>query len=359
MTEIKKTEVAKVDPQTAVQKTHGQRFMEKVVTEMKSFGVANLSDSQKRLIQKYYIAVDAALKMAEEKRVKQSEQYRDPLSYTWNNVNLEGLSTKAAAYSKIGLDPSLPNHLNFIPTKNKTTNKYDIVFIDGYRGKELVAKKYALEAPVDVTVELKYSTDKFRAIKKDHQNPIESYEFEITDPFDRGTIEGGFYYISYADPKKNRLVVMSAKEIEKRKPKYASAEFWGGEKDDYANGQKTGKKVEIEGWKDEMYRKTIMRKAFGDFAIDGDKIDPAYVQILENDQELSTEDVSNQIDQGAHKETLKIQESTVDAEHSVVEEQTEPTPLLPLEEPKAKKEKKVDPQQPAATTPPPPSEKLF
>jgi len=28
-------------------------------------------------------------------------------------------------------------------------------------------------------------------------NKVESYEFEVTNPFDRGEIVGGFYYHSY------------------------------------------------------------------------------------------------------------------------------------------------------------------
>jgi recombination protein RecT len=130
---------------------------------------------------------------------------------------------------KLGLDPLQPNHINLIPYANKTTQVYDIGMILGYKGLEIKAHKYGLDVPDSTTIELIYSTDKFRPIKKDARTAIESYEFEITNAFERGTVIGGFYYHSYNDnPSKNKLVILSLKDIEKRKPKTASVEFWGG-----------------------------------------------------------------------------------------------------------------------------------
>ena len=40
-------------------------------------------------------------------------------------------------HTRIGLDPSQKNHINPIPYKNNAKNKYDIGFIEGYRGIEL------------------------------------------------------------------------------------------------------------------------------------------------------------------------------------------------------------------------------
>lgn len=331
----KKNEVAKADNVPSTEVAHselsmGQRFMAKVQSEMvTSTGINQVTDSQKRLIQSYYIAIDQALKSAEEKRLGQSEKFRPNLAYTWKNVNMETLAIRVMAFSKIGFDPSLPNHLSFVFHKNKAGTQYEVTFLEGYRGKELKAKKYALDVPIATTVELKYTTDHFRPIKKDHKNPVETYEFEIKNPFERGEIEGGFYYHQYADATKNKLVIMSAKDIEKRKPQYAAAEFWGGDKDEYKDGAKTGKKIQVEGWKDEMYRKTVARAAFGDLTIDPEKIDQNYMQLLANEQELPTEDVSMQIEQGAHKENL-----TIDAHHTEVTEDVAPEENKEEEKPK-------------------------
>ena len=69
-------------------------------------------------------------------------------------------------------------------------------------------------------------------------------------------------------------------DIEKRKPKYASAEFWGGEKDKWENGKKVGKES-IAGWYHEMCWKTIYRAAYNSVTIDGKKIDQSFLRMAE------------------------------------------------------------------------------
>ena len=38
-------------------------------------------------------------------------------------------------------------------------------------------------------------------------HPVASYEFEITNPFDRGDIVGGFGYLEYDDPTQNLSLI--------------------------------------------------------------------------------------------------------------------------------------------------------
>jgi hypothetical protein len=52
-------------------------------------------------------------------------------------------------------------------SKNNKTKKYDISFITRYRGLELKAKKYGLDVPDAVIVELVHANDHFKSIKKD------------------------------------------------------------------------------------------------------------------------------------------------------------------------------------------------
>jgi recombination protein RecT len=256
------------------------RFMNKVMTEFTSgVGEVALTKFQKRLAQNYFIAVNTTLQKAELKRLKKEEKYRDPVPVTWANVNMEGLAQDVVACARIGLDPAQRNHIGITPFKNNSTNKYDLVFIEGYRGVELKAEKYGLNVPDQIVVELVFSTDKFRSVKKSFQNKVESYEFEITNEFDRGAIIGGFYYHGYsASPEKNKLVVMSLKDILKRKPKYASPEFWGGEKDKWENGKKVGKE-QTDGWFEKMAYKTVYRAAYGDITIDSQKIDDDFLRL--------------------------------------------------------------------------------
>lgn len=291
--------------ETALEKKEismSERFMNKVILEFTSgVGDIALTEFQKRLAQNYFVSLDSSLKSADEKRLKKSEKYRDPLPITWANVNMEILARNVVAYARIGLDPMQKNHISMMPFKNNNTGKYDIVFIEGYRGIELKGKKYGLDVPDSVIVELVYSGDRFKSIKKDRNNPYESYEFEISDDFNRGDIIGGFYFHIYNDaPEKNKLVVMALKDILKRKPAYASPEFWGGEKDIWENGKKTGKE-HTDGWYEKMCYKTVYRAAYNDITIDSQKIDDDYLAMRQMEMSLTELKVAEEIDNNANK----------------------------------------------------------
>lgn len=292
---------------TKAEPTQSERFMTKVISEFgSSVGEVALTNFQKRLAQNYFIALDAVLKTAEEKRMKKAERYRDPVALTWANVNMDKLSRDVVAYARIGFDPAQANHINLIPFKNNNTGKYDIAFIEGYRGLELKSVKYGLEVPDHVTVELVYSNDYFAPIKKDANNPHESYEFQIKNPFDRGKILGGFYFHSFIKtPEKNKLVMMTLKEIEKRKPDHASAEFWGGEKDKWENGQKVGKE-KVEGWYDKMCWKTVYRAAHNDITIDSQKIDDDYLRLKQIESDQAEAEVSEEIRANANRDVIDV-----------------------------------------------------
>lgn len=292
-----------------VEKTMSERFLEKVTAEFTSgVGVIALTDFQKRLAQNYFISIDATLKTAEEKNSKKNTP---DTPITWANVNMESLARSVVSAARIGFDPAQKNHINMIPFKNNTTKKYDIGFIEGYRGMELKAMKYGLDIPDSVIIELVYSTDNFIPIKKDFRNKVESYEFTITDAFNRGDIRGGFYYHIYTNnPEKNKLIMFSMKEIEKRKPKYASAEFWGGDKDKWENGKKVGKE-KVEGWLDSMCYKTIARAAYNNITIDSQKIDNDYMQLNQNERSFKNAEVAAEIESQANIEAIDIEHEQV------------------------------------------------
>ena len=279
-----------------VQLSHSERFAQAVEREFSgNAGQIVLTSFQRKLCQNYFIKIDSILKDAELKRQKKAEKYRDPLALTWENMNMQKLAVDVIAFSGVGLDPTQPNHINPIPYKNNGLNKYDIVFIPGYKGIELKAKKYGFNVPDDVIVELVCKNDVFKVFKKDLKNKVEGYQFDIADSFDRGEIVGGFYYHVYFDkPEKNKLRVFTLKDIEKRKPDYASADFWGGEKDKYVNGQKQGKET-VEGWFEEMAYKTIYRAAFSAITIDSEKIDENYMAVIQKEQETRDFQISNEI----------------------------------------------------------------
>ncbi|MSU03545.1 recombinase RecT [Tissierella pigra] len=302
-----------------------QRFTNAMVQEFQSgVGAVALTDFQQRLAQNYFIAIDAALKTAETNRLRKSEKYRDPLAYTWNNVDMNLLARNLVSYARIGLDPAQKNHIHAMPFKNNSTNKYDIVFIEGYRGLELKAHKYGLDIPDAVIIEVVYSTDTFKPIKKSRTNKVEEYEFEITNPFDRGEIIGGFYYHQYNDnPSKNKLVIMTLKDIEKRKPRHGNIDFWGGEKDVWENGRKTGKKEKVEGWYEEMVYKTIHRAAYNDIAIDSQKIDDDYLKLKQLENQATENMVMTEIEENANMEMLDFNDEVDEETGEIMEVEAE------------------------------------
>jgi len=298
---------------TTTEPTMSERFMVKVVNEFGSgVGDIALTQYQRRLAQNYFIALDGVLKTAEEKRLKKLEKYRDPLSLTWQHVNMPLLARNVVAAARIGWDPLEKNHVHLIPYKNNTTNLYDIGFIPGYRGLELKAMKYGLDVPSSVTVELVYKNDKFVMFKKDRENKVEGFSFDVTTPFDRGELVGGFYYHSFAsNPEKNKLVVFSMKDILKRKPKYAGPEFWGGERDVWEKDEKTGKNKKagtetVEGWFEEMCFKTIYRAAYGSITIDSQKIDDAYQSLQQSEASIRDAAMETAYQEKANQEIIDI-----------------------------------------------------
>lgn len=299
------------------------RFTQAVVMEFQSnSGNVQLTDQMKRLLQNYFVKLDSILKENETKRLKQSESSRDPLSFTWANVNMSKMAQECVSFAMLGLDPMLANHIFLIPYKNATTQKFDIGFLKGYRGMEIVSMKFGLNPPIDTIIEVIYENDTFKSRKKDANNPIESYTFEINDDFNRGAIKGGFWYQEFSDPKKNKLVTMTLAQIEKRKPKYASPEFWGGEKVVWENNKPTNKKEKIEGWADEMAYKTLARNAYNSITLDGDKINDHFVSAMQLESDYKTiapvaettqETVSRTIHLEANKEAVGF-EFAADAE---------------------------------------------
>jgi recombination protein RecT len=268
-----------------------KRFTEKVLREFAVTapqGVMDLNDHQRRIIQGYFIVIDRNLKAAEEERLRKNasnseERYNNNVPCDWQHVNMTDLALDAVHYARMGLDMQEKNHLFPIPYLNKKGGFYDITFMVGYSGKQYITEMYAIVLPKSVTIEVVYSTDVFKPLKKSKSNPVESYEFDITNAFDRGDIIGGFGYIEYDEPSKNTLIIMSLNDIMKRKPPYASARFWGGKSSEWKNGKKV--EVELDGWLDEMCRKTLVREVFSGkyIPLDPGKIDDNYQYLRERE----------------------------------------------------------------------------
>jgi len=284
-----------------------ERFTNGVIGEvLKIDQSVRFSEAQNKLLKKYFIVIDGVLKTAELNRMKKSEQYRDALEIGWATVNMNKLAQDVADLSNIGIDCSLKNSVFFIPYKNNSLGKYDLVPMFGYAGMEQKARNFAIEYPKNIVFELVYSNDKFKEIKKDRNNKINTVEFEITDSFNRGSILGGFWMKEYDDESKNEVRVLSLKDIEKRKPKNASVEFWGGEKTAWKSGKQNGTET-VDGWFEEMCMKTIKRHCFDSFILSSEKMNEYATRFM------LLEETSNKINQTDDAQSNLIDEVSQNA----------------------------------------------
>ncbi len=313
---MSQTPAKKEETPNAQPASPSKRFESLVIREFETnSGEIEVTKHMRRLIQSYFIKLDSILRENETKRLQKPEQYRDALAFGWENINMAKVAQDCVAFAMIGLDPSQPNQIFMIPYKNSHTNKFDIGFMPGYKGIEIKARKYGLDIPEHVTIELVHANDDFKIVKKDFANPIEHYTLDVKNAFDRGDIIGGFYYFNYEDKTQNFVRIFSLDDILKRKPKYASPEFWGGEKDEFKDNKKTGKKEKVTGWFSEMCYKTIYRAAYGSITIDSEKINNHYVTALNAENEYiknNTIDVAytDVTEKGnAKKETLRLKKA--------------------------------------------------
>jgi recombination protein RecT len=254
MAEPQKTALAKREP------THSERFAMAVERQFAGeVGNLNFTAYEKTLAQHLFIKVDAALAEAETKRKDSSKP-----AIAWQNVNMTKLAIDAVNRVQLGIDALIPGSLYPIAYLNDRTKKYDIDLRVGYKG-ELFYKMAASRKTIrNVRIELVYATDRFTIFKAGIRQPLEGYEFEITQPFERGELVGGFGYIEYEDDKDNVLVVLSKAEIDKYKGKAMGDKFWGE-------------------WYAEMAYKTIVHRTMGKIIIDPAKINVTALAQVEAD----------------------------------------------------------------------------
>ena len=303
------------------QLTQSERFTKMVMSQYTNMtSKREFSEKEKQLIRNYFIGIDQMLAKAEESRKIKNEnnsdhKYDNPLPYDWQHINLQQLAKDLAHYARVGLDMMEPNTLYPIPYKDNKNNVYTITLMEGYNGIRYQAEKYALDPFRAVTVEVVYENDKFTPLKKSHSNPVESYEFEVPNPFDRGKPIGVFGYIEFQDAAKNKLVIFDQRAVEKRKPKYAAAEFWGGKKTEWvynpAKKKKEQQEVEIDGWVPEMYEKTMKREIYGSKHIPRDpaKIDESYQYIRNREQQYSDIVIEAEVAENANTEPITLPEA--------------------------------------------------
>jgi recombination protein RecT len=287
---------------TALSETVSVRFVAQVQRQF-SAEIGNplaFTEYEKTLAQHLFLKIDSTFKELEAKRTDVNKP-----AVTWENTNMQKLALDAVHRVNLGLDALIAGHIYPIPYLNGKTKKYDVDLRIGYVGKDYYRRQNAVEMPIDVRYELVRKNDIFKPKMKSFNNPVESYEFEITDPFNRGDVIGGFGYIMYQDPKKNKLVIVTDKDFKKSENSAMSKDFWGKHPD-------------------EMKFKTLVNRVTDKMPLDPKSVNAAsyaYVESQENDAE--TAHVEDIIKDNANKELLDFDKGkAIDAEFTE-EAQTE------------------------------------
>lgn len=194
--------------------------------------------------------------------IKLDEQLKVTLPVkTWHQISFDDFLQKSIAYANIGIDPLAKKMLSFLLYANKATGKSDVVFVEDVHCMEILARRYGINCPENITVELVYSTDAFTLKKKSLTNPVEGYELDVTEPFNRGDIIGGVSLTEFSNPIYNKVRMMSISEIEKRVRTKG------------ANGKET---TFWANYKPEMCEKTIAKNAWGKVVLDTTELSEYY-----------------------------------------------------------------------------------
>ena len=217
---------------------------------------------ERALAQHLFLKVDSCLKEFEKKRRESGKESQAP--FIWQNVNMRKLALDAVHRIQLGLDALIPAHIYPIPYFNGKEKLYDIDLRVGYRGELYYRTESAVEKPQDVRLELVYSSDEFSPMMKSHDNNVEDYTFKIVNPFNRGNIIGGFAYISYKDPQKNKLVLVSEADFKKSCQAAKSQDFWSK-------------------YPAEMRYKTLVHRAMSHLPIDPKKVNAPAFAAVESD----------------------------------------------------------------------------
>lgn len=268
--------------------TFSERFTGMVIKEYSS-SISNvkLSEFQQKLAQHLFVKIDIALKDFETKRLSKPNA-NQKLEYTWNNINLQKLAVDTVYRVELGLDALIPNHIHPVPYKNSRLNKYDIDLRVGYAGKDFYYRQMSLHPIIDIEYELVHENDEFTVIKKQVNKGVESYGFEIPEPFNRGDVVGGFGYIRYENESMNKLVLLTTADFDKSKGSAMSNEFWN-------------KHPEA------MKYKTIVHRTVSRIVLDPHKINASFAQV-END---GLKSIEHQVFEQAEDEIKTLANSEV------------------------------------------------
>lgn len=284
-----------------VEKTHGEVFLEKIQAQF----VAQMGEPtawtslQRTLAQHLFVKMDLAFRDHEIKRASNPRKKNDP-PITWKNVNMLDLANDAAKIVRWELDAEIPNHVNVMPYLNGRTKQYDIGLTLGYEGVRHVHVKFTRVPPLKVSFNLVHDDDTFDI---DYSAGWPQPIFRRGNYFKPGEVVGGFGHIEFENPRRNIVVPVEYREFEKAKKASKNVDFWGGEKDEWANGERTGRKIQVEGFEKEMQFKTVvLRVCRKHLPLDPEKINVAEVHAFtEAEMDYIEGEVQEEIEANANQ----------------------------------------------------------
>jgi len=290
------------------EQTVSERFVSMVERQWKAeIGQAVQMDDYKRtLAQHLFLHADRVLKELNQKRKTSHKEL------CWQNVNMNKTALDAVHRVNLGIDALQPNHVNVIPYYDSKLEQYNLDLRLGYEGKHYVHKTLALEPPEQIIYQLVHETDLFTPLMKNENREVESYEFEIKNPFNRGEIVGGFGYIVHKEKTKNKLVLVSREEIDKARKQAKTDDFWNREFE-------------------KMAYKTVVYRTLKHVPLDPRKVNySSYAVVESQDQDMQ---VIEEKQREANKTHIDFGSDDIqDAEFSEVEEEEQEEPPPPSEE---------------------------
>lgn len=294
-----------------IEPTISEKFIAKVQRQFQSEMGSPLAWTplQRTLGQHLYLKIDASLRDLEIKRQKNNAKRDDP-PITWANVNMTKLALDSVHRINLELDALIPNHIHVIPYLNGRTKQYDVDLRIGYMGVDHCHRRFSIDPPLDIRYQLVHDTDKF---SYGENGGIAYVNFEQTNPFSPGTVIGGFGYITFEDPRKNRVIIVEYREFEKARRSSYGTEFWGGPETKWVKEDGRNVKVETgeydERFEKEMQYKTVVLRVANKLPLDPNKVNvAAWDTITAAEIQMVQDDVDQQISQHANKETLALDE---------------------------------------------------
>lgn len=245
-------------------------------------GKVVFSEKERQLGRNLFSHITQSLNTQELRRLESSSG-NNIAPYNWGNIDMEDLSIAAYSIIRLGVDAMTDDHVYIIPYFNRVKGKYIVNLRLGYKGKMNYKIRFSKPAIQKYKIELIYSTDKFSVTK---EGDYETYSLEITNPFNRGKIIGGFgYLLSDID---SRVVLMSLEDMDKRKKKAKGGTFWNE-------------------WTEEMYYKTLVHYVSNQIRVDPDKIQEyrAEIEYVENDTK-ETIDITSEVNASINSDDQEL-----------------------------------------------------